>query len=139
MNMIQIKTHNLESNAVEGPAIPPLPPPAFPQLKTSAAGCNCMPPLPLPPAGTFSNWCLANMAGLLYSTVERLPLGPTTSKGSVNEYRISDGDICFCCVTAMKKNRRHKTRLAARTTSASVSCGHSPRCHYHRARTLSLA
>ncbi len=37
MNMIQIKTHNLESNAVEGRAIPPLPPPAFPQLKTSAA------------------------------------------------------------------------------------------------------
>ncbi len=38
------------------------------------------------PGLSLFDWRLADMAGLLYSVVERLPSGPTTSKGSMNDY-----------------------------------------------------
>ncbi len=43
--------------------------------------------------------------------------------------------IYFCCVTVVRKNRRHRMRLAAKATSAFGSCSRSSRRHRHRART----
>ncbi len=134
-------SHNLESNAIEGQAVLPLPPPASPPVERRApplSGPNCMPLSPLLPARTLSDWHLADMAGLLYSTVERLPPGPTTSKGSVNEYGIVDGGLFLLC-NCKDANHHRRTRLEARTTSTFGSCSHSPRRHRHHASTLSLA
>ncbi len=91
-----------------------------------------MPPSPLPPARTLSDWRLASRAWRP-ALLRGCHLGPSPPRAA---WTRTDCSELFVLCKCREKPVPFWVRLAARTTSAFGGCDYSPRRRCHRARIL---